>query len=123
MAAQPISLQPLNDVNHPIVDGSGVLKREFVQWLMTLVQSFLLIPQSTSGGNIAYPLPAANTIPNRELLIVKTSSDGNTLSAAAQGNDLINKQGAWAAASLTIGTAQGAFARLRSDGMSNWYVL
>jgi hypothetical protein len=122
MSATPISLQPVNNVTYRIADKEGTPSREFVNWLIGLVNSFLLIPQSTAAGPVAYPLPPAASMPNREIILIKTSADGNALSVAANGTDLINAQGAWGAANYTVGTAQGAVARLRSDGQSNYYV-
>ena len=118
-----ISLTPITNVSFPIVGKDGTMTREFLTWLTEIFNSFLLIPQSTAAGNVIYPLPSVKSMPNREIILIKTSSDGNTLSASANGTDTINKQGAWGAASLTIGTAQGAFARLQGDGSSNWYVV
>ena len=121
--ATPISLQPLNDVSQPIVDKNGILLQAFVWWLTTILNSSLLIPQSTASGNVAYPLPPANSMPNRTISFIKTSSDGYTLSVAANGTDLINAQGAWGASSYTVGTAQGAAASFMSDGGSSWYAM
>ena len=117
-----ISVKPPSNVNHPIVDGSGVMLREFVLYLLVLVNSFTLITQDTTAGNVIVPLPPANAAPNYEVFAIKISADGNTFSLAASGADRINKQGAWGASSLVVGNAQGAVARLKSDGNSQWYV-
>lgn len=122
MPATVISIKPPGNVNHPIVDKAGVMLREFILYLLAIVNSFQLITGDTTSGSLAVTLPPANTAPNYEVFAIKISSDGNTFSLAASGTDKINKQGAWGASSLTVGTAQGAVARLKADGYANWYV-
>ena len=125
MGAVAITIKPINNANHPIVDSKGVLQREEVQYRQSVVNSFQLITQDTTAGAATFHLPTAASLPNQEFRCIKISSDGNlfTVAVAVGSTDVINKLGAWGAASLAIGTAQGANARLCSDGMSNWYVL
>jgi len=123
--ATAITVKPLANVNHPFVEKAKdglVLTRIFASWLRTLVNSFVLITADTTAGNVAQNLPYPAS-PNCEVFAVKISSDGNAFSLVAQGSDVINKAGAWGASSLAVGTTQGANARLKYDGNSNWYVI
>jgi hypothetical protein len=122
MGAVAITIQPVPNSLRKITDAQGNLDLGFLRFLMQWANSFQLITCDTSAGSVALPLPLAASLPNQEIFAIKTSSDGNTFSLTAQGSDLINKLGAWGASSLTVGTAQGAVARLKSDGNSNFYV-
>jgi hypothetical protein len=123
MPATAIAAKLFSDATHPIVDKNGVMTEDFAKYLMQLSNTFILLTGDTTAGNLTQPLPAATSLPNQEVFAIKISSDGNTFSLSAQGSDKINKQGAWGAAALTVGTAQGAAVRLKSDGNSNWYVV
>ncbi len=122
--ATVITTKTLSNVNHPVVSRLGVMLREFVQWLQAVTSgSFVLILADTTNGNLAQSLPFPAP-PNCEVFAIKTSSDGNTFSLVPSplSSDVINKAGAWAASSLTVGTTQGSIARLKYDGTANWYV-
>jgi hypothetical protein len=123
MPVTAITIKPPSQVQRPIVDKAGIMLREFVTYLLSLTNTFQLFTADTTAGNFTQPLPLAASLPNQEVFAIKISADGNTFSLSAQGSDKINKQGAWGASALAVGTAQGAAARLKSDGNSNWYVI
>lgn len=122
--ATAITLKPLGNVRNPIVNAAGILTQAFVQWLMALINSFVLITADCTNGVVTQNLPYPSA-PNTEVFAVKVSDEGanNAFTLAAQGSDVINKAGAWGASTLAVGTTQGASARLKYDGNSNWYVI
>ncbi len=123
MTVTAVTIRPPLNVNQPIVDKNGVMRREFVQYITALINSFQLLLGDTTAGTVTQNLPPAASFPNQEVFAIKTSSDVHSFILAAQGSDVISKQGAWAASTLTVGTAQGAAVRLKSDGNSSWYVI
>ena len=122
MTVTAVTIKPPSQVQRAIVDKDGIPLREFVIYLLSIQNSFQLFLGDTTAGNVTQPLPLASALPNQEVFAIKTSSDGHTFALSAQGTDTINKQGAWGASTLTIGTAQGEAGRLKSDGFSIWYV-
>lgn len=125
MPVTSLTIKPLPDSVRRIVDEAGNISLAFLFYLMNLVNSFTLFTGDTTAGNFTQPLPLAASLPNQEVFAIKISADGNTFSldVALGSSDKINKQGAWGASNLVVGTVQGAAARLKSDGNSNWYVI
>lgn len=106
---------------------SGVITTEAHQSLLRLYNGHPLITVDTSGGSANFPVPIAKLNQNVELTFIKISADGNvpTLTGSANGNgtDNINAPGSWGTTAFAMGTAQGSKVRLKSDGVSNWYVV
>lgn len=92
--------------------------------LLKLYNGHPLQTLDTSGGSANFAVPPAKTNQNVEITFVKTSADANvpTLVPYPGTADLINAPGAWGASSYAMATAQGTKVKLKSDGVSNWYV-
>lgn len=108
-----------------IADKEGNLSPEAHIALLVPFNGNPLQTVDTSGGSANFAVPLAKFNLNVEITFVKISADANTptLVPNPNGTDKFNSVGAWAAATFVMGTAQGSKVRLRSDGVSNWYVV
>jgi hypothetical protein len=120
MASAPIGIPPLR-YETPLTQDDKITP-DAHRSLLALYNANPLIKVSTSSGaaNIQVPLAAKNQ--NVEITYLKTSADANVATfipapvAAGQTQDVINF-----GIPVTL-AAQGSRVRLRSDGVSNWYV-
>jgi hypothetical protein len=119
-------------INFPPLSGRTRLTQEHGELdldahlqLMKPFNGHPLMTVSTTGGSSNFPVPLAKLNQNVEITIVKTSADGNTptLVPFPGSSDKFNSVGAWAAASYAMGTAQGSKVKIRSDGVTNWYIV
>lgn len=124
MSSTTINFPPLRG-SAKIADEEGNLDPDAHIHLLAPFNGHPLQTVDTSGGNASFAVPLAKANQNKEITFVKISADVNTptLVPNPNGNDKFNSVGAWAAASFVMGTAQGSKVRLRSDGVSNWYVV
>lgn len=85
--------------------------------LLQLYNAHPLTKVDSSNGPANFPVPFARLNQNVEITYLKTSADGNVPTLVAQGNDKIN-------GGTFLAMAPGQFSRvkLKSDGVSNWYV-
>lgn len=116
MASKPITLPPYQ--HHTQVLGeNNRLTPDAHRSLLLLYNAHPLIPISTAAGAQLVPVPLAKWNQGVEITYVKTSADANIATLAATGSDTIN-----GAVSLAMGAAQFSRVKLKSDGVSNWYV-
>jgi hypothetical protein len=115
MASSVVNFPPLGS-STAVVEG-GKISPEAHRALLRLYNGHPLVPISTLKGsaNVRVPLAAQNQ--NVEYTFVKTSDDANVGTLVAQGKDLINGQ-----PQLAMNAAQFTVVKLKSDGVSNWYV-
>ena len=87
--------------------------------LLRLYNGHPLQTLDTSAGSANFPVPPAKSNQNVEITYVKTSADANvpTLVPYPGTSDKIN-----GATTLAMATAQYSKVKLKSDGVSNWYV-
>jgi len=85
--------------------------------LLTLYNGQPLQKVDTSAGPANFVVPFAKLNQNVEITFLKVSADANVPTLTAQGSDKIN-----GAAALPMGAAQFTKVKLKSDGVSNWYV-
>lgn len=70
---------------------------------------------STAIAGFTVTLPLANSLPaGTPISVIKTSSDGNTLTVQRSGADVLNGASTWTT------TTQYGKARFVTDGVSNW---
>jgi hypothetical protein len=102
----------------PFVSKEGTIDLQALQNFLALYNGAALQTVNTVSGpaNFGVPLAAGNQ--NAERVYVKISADGNVPTLIASGSDKIN-----GAASVNMGTAQYSKLRLKSDGVSNWYIV
>jgi hypothetical protein len=123
MAGSPINFPPIRGQARIADPKTGVIDKDAHRDLLDLFDGFPLITVSTAGGPATIPIPLAKFNQNVEIVYVKTSNDANLPTLATSGSDLINSVGAWAATTFAMGTARGSKVRIKSDGVSNWYVV
>lgn len=117
MASATVNYRPLPGVT-PISDKEGRINPDAHLNLMGLYNGQPLQTVDTSGGPANFGVPLAKFNQNVEITYVKISSDANVPTLTVSGSDKIN-----GAASKAMGTAQYSKMRLRSDGVSNWYIV
>jgi hypothetical protein len=86
---------------------------KFVAGAYTATAGDSVIMVDTSMGNITISLPTA-TLMGKRLIVVKETSDANTVTVVPFGNDTVESS-----SDKTLST-QWAKAVLESDGVSNW---
>jgi hypothetical protein len=122
MASNSINFPPLRTTT-AVIDENGNITLEALRSLLQLYNGHPLQTVSTAAGAASFPVPYAAYNQNVEITFVKISADGNvpTLTAssgdARKGTDKINGQ-----PSLAMAPAQFTRVKLKSDGVSNWYV-
>ena len=96
----------------------GHINPEAHKGILQLYNGHPLQTVDTSAGNANFGVPLAKYNQNVEITYVKSSSDVHTPTLVRSGADLIN-----GAANKAMGTAQYSHLKLKSDGVSNWYVV
>lgn len=116
MASKPITLPPYRHET-PVLGDNNRLTPDAHRSLLPLYNAHPLIPVSTAAGPQLVLVPFAKYNQGVEITYVKTSADANIATLAASGSDAIN-----GAVFLPMGAAQFSRVKLKSDGVSNWYV-
>ena len=116
MATRTINFPPL-DGTAPFAAREGMVHPDAHLNLLRVYNGHPLQTVDTSGGPANFGVPLAKNNQNVEILYVKTSADANVPTLVASGSDKIN-----GAASVAMGNAQFSKLRLKSDGVSNWYL-
>jgi hypothetical protein len=110
-------------INFPPLDGTapftekGLVHPDAHLNLLRVYNGHPLETVDTSGGSADFGVPLAKNNQNVEITFIKTSADVNVPTLVASGSDKIN-----GAIALPMATAQYSKVKLKSDGVSNWYV-
>lgn len=121
MPQSTINFRPY-DAKTKLTNQHGNIETDAHRSLLSLYNGHPLIKIDTSTGTPSFAVPLAKMNQNVELTFIKVSSDANVPILTASGNDLLNAPGSWASTQLHMAAAQGSKLRLKSDGVSNWYV-
>jgi len=116
MSTSTVNFPPLR-ADGNFVGHENLIHPDAQRALLLLFNGHPLQTVSTSGGNANFDVPLAKYNQNVEITFVKTSADANIPTLVASGTDKIN-----GAATKAMGTAQYSVLKLKSDGVSNWYV-
>lgn len=117
MATATVNFPPLR-AEFPLVHEDRRIDPDVHRAILVLYNGHPLQTVDTTSGPASFAVPLAKSNQNVEITFVKTSSDAHTPTLTASGSDKIN-----GAASVNMGTGQYSKLRLKSDGVSNWYVV
>lgn len=117
MATKTIVTPPYN-AKTPLTSEKGQLLPEAHQSLLKLYNAQPLQTIDTTAGPANIPVPIAKFNQNVEITFLKISADANVPTLVPlSATDKIN-----GGASLPMNAAQFSKVKLKSDGVSNWYV-
>lgn len=131
----PRSPFPPPPIQTPHTDANGNVTKPWAEWYQKVTTSYQsnlqqnVIPVSanytanpgdtaqvnTASGNKTITLPLSAKSTNTQIRVVKISSDGNTVTVAAQGTDKIN------GASTKVQATQYQIVTYIPDGQNGWY--
>lgn len=117
MASKPITIPPYR-AETPLLGENSRITPDAHRSLLQLYGANPLITVSTAGGPTSIPLPLAKANQGVEITYIKISPDGSIATLTASGTDLIN-----GGSTLAMGAAPYSRIKIKSDGVSNWYVV